>query len=269
MSLMERIKHRRSVRTFDGTALREEDVKNIMNYAAGVTNPYHIPIEWRLLDAREQGLSSPVILGTDSFIAGKVQNVPHAAEAFGYAFEKILLHADGLNIGTTWIAGTMDRPAFERAMELKEGELMPSVSPLGYPADKMSLREGMMRKSIKADSRLDAEKLFFENSFETPFKSEGSELAELLEMVRWAPSAVNKQPWRVVVCGKDVHFYELSSKGYIDKSGFDLQKVDIGIAMSHFEMGLEEIGKRAELMLSAPEIAAPEGVFYVATYRIA
>ena len=90
-----------------------------------------------------------------------MQRLPHAEEAFGYVFERVVLFTEAKGIGTTWIGGTMDRGAFERAMGLEEGEVMPCVSPLGYPARKMSLRETMMRKGVKADSRLPFEALFF------------------------------------------------------------------------------------------------------------
>ncbi|MBQ1386775.1 MAG: hypothetical protein IIY75_08245, partial [Erysipelotrichales bacterium] len=118
MSVPKSIQTRRSVRTFDGTALRADDAKKILDYAENVRNPYSIPVEWKLLDAKKDGVTSPVIVGTDVFIAGKMRRVPHAEEAFGYTFEKIVLYADSLGIGTTWIAGTMDRKAFEKAMNL-------------------------------------------------------------------------------------------------------------------------------------------------------
>lgn len=47
-----------------------------------------------------------------------------------------MLYAQSLGIGTVWIGGTMDRAAFEATMELGENEVMPCVSPLGYPAKK-------------------------------------------------------------------------------------------------------------------------------------
>ena len=86
----------------------------------------------------------------------------------------------------------MDRKAFERAMHLSENEVMPCVSPLGYTAKKMSLRETMMRKGVKADSRLNDEKLFFDGAFDKPLAAENAGNLQLaLEMVRLAPSAVN------------------------------------------------------------------------------
>ena len=261
MRIQEQIRTRRSVRSFDGRKGEAETLQEILRFAEGVETPYGLPIEWRLLDAKSQGLSSPVITGTDCFIAGKLRRAPHAEEAFGYAFEKLVLYAESMGLGTTWIAGTMDRPAFEKAMELAHDEAMPCVSPLGYPADKMSLRETLMRKGIKADTRLDFGELFFDGGFEKPL-NESSPWRDALEMVRWAPSAVNKQPWRVVVEGSKAHFYEKKSKGYVDASGWDLQKVDIGIALYHFAYGLDE---NVRLTIADPGLTAPEGTAYIAT----
>ena len=185
MNTMELIRSRHSVRTFDGRPLRDDEKEALLGYAQARENPYGLPITWRILSAAENGLSSPVIAGTDTYIAGKMRRAPHAEEAFGYAFEEVVLYAQSMGIGTTWIAGTMNRPAFERAMDLANGEVMPCVSPLGYPAKKMSVRETMMRKGVKADTRLDFSELFFEGGFEKPL-AENHSWREALEMVRWA-----------------------------------------------------------------------------------
>ena len=243
VQILKTMQSRRSVRTFDGTPLHAEDAKAILDFAEKVENPYDIPIAWRMLDAKEHGLSSPVIVGTDTYIAGKLLKVPHAEEAFGYTFEKVVLFAESRGIGTTWIAGTMNRSAFEKAMHLSDGEVMPCVSPLGYPAKKMSLRESMMRKGIKADSRLPFETLFFDGAFDTPLLPEKAGAFRVaLEAVRLAPSAVNRQPWRVVAAGDAVHFYEKSAKGYVSADGWDVRRIDMGIALAHFELAAKESG---------------------------
>ena len=261
MKVMELVRHRRSVRTFDGNPLRPEDAEKILRFAESIETPYGIPVTWKLLNAKEYGLSSPVIAGTDTYIAGKVRRQPHAEEAFGFAFEKLVLYAESLGLGTTLIAGTMNRPAFEKAMQLSADEVMPCVSPLGYPAKKMSLRETLMRKGVRADSRMEFSELFFDRSFDKPL-SESTPFRDALEMVRWAPSAVNKQPWRVVVDGKQAHFYEKKSKGYVDASGWDLQKIDLGIALYHFSYGSDE---NVQLAIADPGISVPEGTVYIAT----
>ncbi len=78
MNTLEIIRKRRSVRTFDETPLKNEDAEAILSFAGKLENPYDIAIQWKLLDAKKQGLKSPVIVGTDTFIAGKMQQVPHA-----------------------------------------------------------------------------------------------------------------------------------------------------------------------------------------------
>ncbi len=79
-----------------------------------------------------------------------------------------MLQAHSLGLGTVCLAGTLDRPAFERAMNVGEGEFMPCVSPLGRPARKRSLREKAMRAAVKADTRHASEKLFFTEDFAHP-----------------------------------------------------------------------------------------------------
>ena len=268
MNMTEMIRGRRSVRTFDGTPLREEDAGRILEFAGKVENPYELPIQWKLLDRKSDKLSVPVIEGTDTYIAGKMRREAHAEEAFGYSFEKVVLFAGSLGIGTTWIAGTMDRKAFERAMHLSENEVMPCVSPLGYTAKKMSLRETMMRKGVKADSRLNDEKLFFDGAFDKPLAAENAGNLQLaLEMVRLAPSAVNGQPWRVVRCGDCVHFYEKRGRGMASDT-WDIQKIDMGIALCHFELGAIESGLHPVMEVADPGIPGQDGLIYIASFRI-
>ncbi len=261
MDNMDIVKARRSVRTFDGRALDADLASSILEYANSVGNPYGLDIEYRLLKASEFGLSSPVIVGTDLYIAGKMKKDVHAAEAFGYSFEQVVLRAQKLGVGTTWIAGTMNREMFEKAMEVSEDEIMPCVSPLGYPAPKKSMREGIMRRAIKADYRLDASQLFFDGAFGKPLTE--SELSKTLELVRWAPSAVNKQPWRLVVCKDRVHFYvKHSIKGESELG--DVQKVDIGIAMYHFVLGMPN----ARFLIEDPGLDHPADCEYIASFAI-
>ncbi len=269
-SLKDIIKGRRSVRTFDGNPIRQEDRERLTEYIISISNPFGIQVEFVLLDAGEYGLSSPVITGEKLYAAGKVAKTACADVAFGYSFEKLVLYAWSLGIGTTWIGGTMKREHFEKAAGLRDGEMMPCVSPLGYPAEKKSIRESMMRKGVGADSRMPAEKLFFDMDFDKPLSGTRQEnIADLIEMVRWAPSAVNKQPWRVLRETDSLyHFYEKKDRGYVSDSTGDLQKIDVGIALCHFMMGLEEQGKTATVVVSDPGVNTPDGVEYIASVQI-
>lgn len=261
-------KTRRSVRSFDGNGINAQVLEELKRYADDITNPYGVKIRFVFLDAMASGLSSPVITGEKYYVSAVVEKAEHADEAYGYSFQKLLMKAHELGLGTVWIGGTMPREKFEKASALKEGEFMPCVSPLGVTAKKMSLKETLMRKGVKADSRMKFEDLFFIEDFsrsldERYAKEHG--LYEDLEAVRLAPSAVNKQPWRIVIEGKKAHFYEKHDKGFLT-SDYDLQKIDIGIALYNFEAQLLSEGRAPSLVVETPGIAVPDGVDYIATY---
>ena len=262
MDMMELIKTRKSVRTFDGKAVKENDITKLTEYIKTITNPYDIPVEFVLLDAGEHGLSSPVIQGEHLYVAGKVPLTEHCAEAFGYSFQKLVLYAWSLGIGTIWIGGTMKRERFEQEAGVNVGEIMPCVSPLGYPAKKRSIKEIGMRTAIKADKRIKADALFFENDISTPLRTDDVTVQNSLEAVRLAPSAVNKQPWRIIKCGNAYHFYEKKTLGS-NGAAWDVQKVDLGIAICHF---MSIAG--GTLSINKPNISTANDTEYIATVTL-
>ncbi len=265
--LMEIVRSRKSVRTFDANQLSDEHRKLLEDYCKGITNPFDIPVDFVFMNAVENGLSSPVLTGEPLYVTGKVEKKPYADVAFGYSFEQLVLYAWSLGIGSVWIGGTMKRETFEETAGLKKGEMMPCVSPLGYPSDKRSLKETMMRRGIGADNRFSADRLFFNEKWDSP-RTPAEDMADVLEMVRWAPSAVNKQPWRIVLKDGAWHFYEKKDRGYVSESTGDVQKVDLGIALCHFVLGLEYKGRKAEVIINDPGIAIPNDAEYIASVII-
>lgn len=268
-NITELVRRRRSVRTYDGREVNENDLKKLALFMEKIENPFGIPIGFKFLDGKKHALPCPVVSGTDLYVGAKVPRMPHVEEAFGYSFEMFVLYAWSIGIGTVWIGGTMDRSAFERAMALEQNEMMPCVSPLGYPAGKRSVREKMMRKAIRADSRNPFETIFFDSTFDVPLSVEkAGRLTEPLEMVRLAPSAANKQPWRVLVDKKGVHFYLKRSKGFASETAGDMQKVDLGIALCHFALAAKENAINICFDMNDPGIETEAGMEYIASYLV-
>ena len=268
-NIAELINKRRSVRTYDGKALDESTKEQLLTFANSIQNPFNIPVKFKFLDAKKDGLTCPVVSGTELYVGGKIENGPNASAAFGYSFEKFVLYAQSLGLGTVWLGGTMNRSAFEQAMELGENEMMPCATPIGYTARKMSIREAMMRKAIKADERLPFEELFFDGSFDTPLtKEKAGAFAEPLSMVRLAPSAVNKQPWRVVITDNTAHFYLKRSKGFGHEGKLDMQMIDMGIALCHFALTAKENDLNMNFVQDDPKLIPNDGVEYIASYKI-
>lgn len=259
------IKARYSVRTYNGVSLSEADRTKIMLYANALSNPFGVKVTFRLLEKTNEQSSEKlgtygVIKGTKLFIGATVPDSPFALEALGYDFEKLILYATSLGLGTCWLAGTFNRSGFATAMGVKENEIFPAVSAIGYPADKRSLTESLFRKTLKSNQRKEWDQLFFNGSFSAPLaKIDAGEYAQPLEMLRLAPSATNKQPWRVVRSNRMYHFYEEKAPGYSDKHSFDVQRVDVGISACHFHLSALENGltgtfeKREDSTIVTPE----------------
>lgn len=52
-------------------------------------------------------------------------------------------------------------------------------------------------------------------------------------------SPEDKHPRRIVLCGDKAHFYEKKSKSTED-GAWDIQKIDMGISLCHFELAAAE-----------------------------
>lgn len=258
------MRQRRSVRTFDGRELLPEHRAALEDCLRHLGNPFGTETCFRLMDAEAEKLSSQVLVGERCYVGGKMKQGRDNEFAYGYALERFLLYAEGLGVNGVWLAGTIDRKAFERALNVGADEVMPAVSPLGYAAKKPSMRENLMRKAIKADERLPYEELFFSRDFRTPLtKAAAGPLAEALEMVRLAPSAGNKQPWRVAADGNRLHFYKCVNKAY-----GAIQNVDMGIALCHLELALNEAGKQVVPVSDDPHLSGSEELEYCFTVEV-
>ena len=93
-------------------------------------------------------------------------------------------------------------------------------------------------------------------------------------MLRLAPSASNRQPWRIVKeRAKNVyHFYIHRNPQYqqILKLGKlpDLQMVDLGIAISHFDLSLQSRDIQGKWEVTEPsQIMVPENAQYVISWH--
>jgi hypothetical protein len=125
----------------------------------------------------------------------------------------------------------------------------------------------LVRRQVGADTRLPWERLFCDRQFGVPLSRAGAgAYAVPLEMLRLGPSASNKQPWRVVRDGGAWHFYLQRTKGY--GGGLirallhtaDIQRLDLGIAMCHFELTARELGLGGRWEVREPAIAKPDAL---------
>jgi hypothetical protein len=186
-------------------------------------------------------------------------------EDFGYSMELLILKATEMELGTCWLGGTFTKSRFSLQMGLKPGEKIPAVTSIGYPNNQKAWFDRVARIYAGADRRLPWNALFFRNSWDNPYEKELADVYyEPLQLVRLAPSASNKQPWRILFTEGKWHFYLERTPNYPTPvfgqllKISDLQRIDIGIALSHFELAVKEGGISGEWVLSEPQLEQPE-----------
>jgi len=254
---LELIQKRISVRTYDKNKPVAPEARARLEelVSASHTGPMGNTVRFRLLDLGELLQREMRRLGTYGFIRGArlyllgaVPDREGSMEDLGYCMEKLILEATALNLGTCWLAGTFRRSSFARQMELNEGELLPAITPVGYPASQKRLLERMMKAGAGSRRRKPWRELFFTYDGQTPLtKEDAGVYCDALEAVRLAPSAANRQPWRIFKEKEDnFHLYLKETPLFNRAMGkIRTQNIDMGIAMCHFELAAKEKGVNA------------------------
>ena len=269
------VRARKSVRSYEKRPLSDADKGTILAMLAVLRQtetPFPARLQMRLLEAKpgtdtEKLGTYGVIRGASAFIGIAVENTETGMEAVGYTFEKFVLSATAMGLGTCWLAGTFNRGQFEGKMQLGADDIFPIVCPIGYPLEKQTLVNSVFRTMSRSDQRKEWSELFFENEFGTPLTKEQAGIyAFPLEMLRLAPSAANRQPWRIVHRGDAFHFYrEANTKS---KYPYDLQRLDVGIGACHFHLAAtERLLAGGFSRLSDPGISAPENMKYLFSWQ--
>jgi len=250
------IQRRFSCRHYHQKAIDPAKIQKLQDFLEALpTGPFGSLPRFKLVVASETDNASLRGLGTYGFIRGAkgfiIGAMPPSEkdlEDFGYLMEAIILHATRLELGTCWLGGTFTKSSFSKEIGLRSNETIPAATSIGEYFDQEQTRKGLVRRVAGADHRLPWDELFFDETFGNPldFHAAG-EYAKVLSMVRIGPSASNKQPWRIVRAGKRWHFYLQRTPGYrtdpikriLDLC--DLQRLDMGIAMCHFELTAREL----------------------------
>jgi hypothetical protein len=234
--ISEIIRGRFSCRSYLNAPLDESKQAQILLFIDSLpTGPFGSRPRFMLVAASEDDRSSLRGLGTYGFIQGANAFVIGAAkpegkwlEDFGCLMETIILYLTNLGLGTCWLGGSFTRSSFGSRISLKNDEHIPTVTATGEFADPAKARRGLIRRYARGEDRLPWKELFFDRGFDHPL------------------------PWRIVKDGDTFHFYLQRTPGYRESllkkvlGIFDLQRVDMGIAMCHFALAEAELGHNGE-----------------------
>ena len=290
LSLVEAFKARHSVRTYQGENLSREQ-KDLVSQSISEANSLETPFH----SAGVEVSSTEPGLGRMGFISGEagwiVEKLPIAQEQqnngenqqkedpkvlerkqiidVSFIAQHVVMKLAQNHINTVWIAGTYNEGEAEKRFQ---GFKVPAAVAFGIEKTTPHFM-GRIIKFFGASpgQRIPFEQLFYDNDnkraitekdFESPtpenVPSYPSYLQNFLASLRLGPSAVNQQPWRFVLSGKEVHLFDIKNNNY--------SSYDIGIALANLHLLAEIRGGSCtfEIRNPAPE-ASPLNGTYVAT----
>jgi nitroreductase len=275
------IRRRFSCRSYAAGPIGSAERRRLADAAAAMkAGPLGGPLRFQLIAATAEDSQELKRLGTYGFIHGAAGFLAGAAprsamqlEDFGYRMEQLVLLATDLGLGSCWLGGTFTQGSFAAKISLNKAEDLPAVVAIGRIAGEQPDPRGVIRRLAGSANRLPWTDIFFDGAAGEPLTPDSAgPFAEVLEMVRRAPSASNKQPWRIVRAKKSWDFHLQRTPGY--REGFfqrilrlvDLQRVDMGIAMCHFELAAGELGRRGEWTARSDANRLREGMEYIVSW---
>lgn len=230
MNIKEAIEVRSSRRTYRNQAIEANKVEKLTNCIEQINleSGLHLQLYINNGDAFSGlKMSYGMFKNVSNYIAlvGNKKD-EDLVEKLGYYGEKLVLEATMLNLGTCWVGGTYDKKSCK--YEVNENETLLGIITLGYSPESRPLKERMVYSIIRRKTKLIQEMLMSD-------RKNPAWLLHGMEAVQKAPSAINQQPVRFV------YKESILTAEVIEKLGYE--KMDLGIAKLHFEIGSDYCGQ--------------------------
>lgn len=226
---------RRSRRSFDGR-MPEPPLLEALRRHVGGYRPY-ADARVVLVDEAPADLFTGIV-GSYGRVTGAASALifvgPAASGAdqhVGYAGEAAVLEATALGLQTCWVGGMFRGPVANDLAGTGRSERVFAVSPVGHATPERSRAERLVYGPGKAKQRLPLDIIAPGHESWPAWALAGA------EAVRLAPSAMHRQPWRLRL---DQGCLTISVDGA--STPRVTKRLDVGIAMLHFEVGARATG---------------------------
>jgi len=154
----------------------------------------------------------------------------------GYSGELVLLYLKSLGLGSCWIGANFSSEKIKKQFGISNKVL--SLISFGKP-------NGNLDRDPSNAKRKDISDILINQEIQEKFQP-------IIETIRLAPSAINNQPWRVLIDKRDISLY-LANPNVVKKIVLkNLNYIDMGIAIKQLEIALNyfeydfEIVKKAQ-----------------------
>lgn len=271
-ALLEAVRVRRSVRTYDGCPLRAEHLAFIRGTLASperLTGPigrrFRIELLTDLPHDREIGTYG-YTKGFKAVLIAIGPREPLALFELAYVLHGLVLQLTHLGIGTVWMGAAFNPADVLESLRLEPDELIAAIVPLGYAADHKRLFDYAAPVFLRAGQRKAMDTRYSYGDFETPLGDHAASLHAALDVARYAPSAKNRQSWRAVVSRDEQRIHVYASFSLRKEVGTGRKQyavppeyLDIGTWYRSLEVALAAEGISGSLVVEDPGLAFPKG----------
>lgn len=237
MNWLQLIERRRSVRQFE-SGMDGATIARVTGICQGEESFNSSLLELRLLPGAKAKAAVGSFLGFGRvlapwYIAAIAPADKDSLLNLGYCTQRALLEMTALDLGTCWLGHLANRERYAADLGLEEGLGVRALVAWGRPRVKSN--------SLLSGKRVLPGKLavFDDNCRDSmPWRA-------VLEAVRWAPSAINRQPWRLWFTTEAVHLYSTSkllARGYTP--------IEMGIAFCHIELACKQLAIPGKIMIA-------------------
>jgi nitroreductase len=275
VDILEAISRRISVRSYEPGPTRADELEEIRN--AGERSEALTTTEMQFL------------LCTDGFMGKEIKGLigdygrtiyaPHyivlasrEQEGYltdaGFRFEQMILEATRKGLGTCWVGLMFKESSLRSTLGLDPSWRIMALTPLGRPAAP-SFTSRALRTLGGSKARKPLDQLFFwqRHNAQLPASMLADEgLVRVLKAARWAPSWMNRQPWRFILTNNEVLVYKMKQQ---NREGKDYHFVDCGIAMAHLHLAAKALGMGGRWNLEQFEVPGAAGAESIGRYLLA
>jgi hypothetical protein len=237
---------RKSIRKFDNSAIDKEVLSEISSFYSQLEPLYKdIKTEFRL--AEQKDVKSIIKSTAPHFIIAFSEIKDGYLTNMGFMLEQLDLYFSIKGIGCCW----------QGALKLAGEDMSTNMQyviglAFGNP------EEPLYRENVNQFKRKELSQICDVKDGET-----------LLKPVRFAPSAINSQPWYFTGNTETIHVFcrkpNVITKMALEKNN----QIDIGIAAYYLYLSAKHIGKSLRIItLDSSKIQVPKGYYYIASANL-
>ena len=242
MELKNMLYRRKSFRSYMGEKETAQTLAQIDQFVKDAQRLYpECRLEWQMIGPESikciQKWRSPHI------IAIYAERNTQSLVNLGFVFQQVDLYLQSTGLGSCWLG--LGKLSNDKGEEIRTGDGLECVMMIAFGKSAESLRNG-------------------KEDFNRKPMAEIADVAdEKLEPARFAPSAVNSQPWYFVHGEDAIHVYCMERffrKPFLG----DMNKMDVGIALAH----LFEANRETFRFFTAEDAPALKGNLYIGSFTL-